>query len=60
MKEITGPYLDVHGLCKHLGISIATVYRLLKKKNGLPGHRVGGNWRFILEEVEEWVRSKRR
>lgn len=60
MKEISGPYLDLNGLCKHLGISIATAYRLLKrrKKNSLPAHRLQGNWRFIIEEIDEWVKDR--
>ena len=59
MKEITGPYLDLNGLCKRLGISIATAYRLLKrrKKNGIPAHRLQGNWRFIIEEIDDWVKD---
>ena len=28
------------------------VYRLLRK--GLPGHRVGGEWRFLAAEVVDW------
>lgn len=28
------------------------VYRLLRR--GLPGHRVGGEWRFLSEEVRRW------
>lgn len=28
------------------------VYRLLRR--GLPGHRVGGEWRFLAEEVLRW------
>ncbi len=60
MKEITGPYLDTNGTCKELGISIATLYRFLKKrkKNGIPAHRLGGNWRFIKEELAEWVKDR--
>jgi excisionase family DNA binding protein len=58
MKEITGPYMDLHGVGKHLGISEVTARRLLKKKNGLPGHRIGGNWRFIKEEIDEWVKRR--
>jgi excisionase family DNA binding protein len=58
MKEITGPYFDLHGVCKHLGISEVTARRLLTKKNGLPGHRIGGNWRFIKEEIDEWAKSR--
>lgn len=59
MKEITD-YLDTAGACKELGISIATLYRLLKKrkKNAIPCHRLGGNWRFIKKELAEWVRDQ--
>lgn len=60
MKKIAGPYLDTDGACKELGISIATLYRLLKrrKKNGIPAHRLGGSWRFIKEELAEWVKDQ--
>jgi len=60
MKEIEGPYLDTMGACKYLGVSIATLYRFLKKrkKNGIPAHRLGGNWRFGKEELTEWVRDR--
>jgi excisionase family DNA binding protein len=59
MKE-TENYLDTGGACKELGISIATLYRLLKKrkKNGIPAHRLGGNWRFIKDELAEWLRDQ--
>lgn len=33
------------------------VYRLLRR--GLPGHRVGGEWRFTAQEVLEWAANKR-
>ncbi len=59
MKEMTD-YLDTEGACKELGISIATLYRLLKKrqKNGIPAHRLGGKWRFIKEELAEWLKDQ--
>jgi excisionase family DNA binding protein len=57
IKEIEEPYLDVQGVCKHLGIPQVTVYRLLKK-NGIPAHRIGGKWRFTREEVDEWVKMR--
>ena len=59
MREMEN-YLDTNGACRELGISIATLYRLLKKrkKNGIPAHRLGGNWRFIKEELSEWVKDQ--
>lgn len=59
MKEIEN-YLNTEGACKQLGISIATLYRLLKKrkKNGIPAYRLGGNWRFVKDELGEWLRDQ--
>jgi excisionase family DNA binding protein len=59
MKEISGPFFDIQGVAQYLGISAVTVYRLVRRKNGLPGHRVGGNWRFIKKEVDQWVSERR-
>jgi len=58
MKEIGGPYLDSVGVCRYLNKSIATLYRLIKRRNGLPCHRIGGRWLFIKSEVDEWVRNR--
>ena len=58
MKEITSPYFDSEEICKYLNKSIATLYRFLKMRNGIPAHRIRGRWLFIKEEVDEWVRSR--
>lgn len=58
MKEEIVTYLNSEETCKYLNKSIATVYRLLKKRNGLPCHRIGGRWLFIREEVDQWVRNR--
>lgn len=59
MKEITGPYFDVHGVAKYLGLSRVTIYRLIKRKNGIPCHRISGSWRFVKEEIEQWVKERK-
>ena len=51
-------YLDSGGVCRYLGKSIATLYRLLKMRNGIPAHRIKGRWLFIKSEVDEWVRRR--
>lgn len=48
-------YHDIHWVCHFLGKSQVTIYRLLKKRNGLPAHRIGGSWKFVKEEVQEWA-----
>ena len=60
MNEVDTRYHDIHWLCKYLDKSQATVYRFLKKKNGIPARRVGGTWHFIQEEIDRWVEEQRR
>jgi excisionase family DNA binding protein len=43
--------ITVKQVADRLNLSQPTIYRLLKKKNGIPAHRIGGSWRFIEKEV---------
>ncbi len=47
VKEVAG-YLRVHP---------TTVYRLMRAHE-LPGFKVGSDWRFSLEEIEQWRHEK--
>jgi excisionase family DNA binding protein len=39
---------------KYLGLHVVTVYRLIKKGK-LPCFRVGGQWRFKKDLLDEWI-----
>ncbi len=54
MKDI----ISVRELASYLGVATITVYRLTEKGD-LPGHKVGGQWRFMRDEVEDWLRQER-
>jgi excisionase family DNA binding protein len=41
----------------YLKVSAATVYRLVRRKQ-LPGFRIGSDWRFSVERVDEWLKGK--
>jgi excisionase family DNA binding protein len=45
--------ITVSELADYLRIHRSTIYRLLKKGQ-LPGFKIGSDWRFNLEEVENW------
>jgi excisionase family DNA binding protein len=45
--------LKVAELAEYLRLNPATVYRLLRREQ-LPGFRVGGEWRFNLDEIDRW------
>lgn len=59
MREFRGDILDVPTLAKLLGCCEMTIYRHLKRKDKLPGHKVGDKYLFFREEVEAWIRGKR-
>ncbi len=46
--------LDVHGMAALLGISVDTVYDLLKSGE-LPGRKVGRTWRTTRSAVLRWM-----
>ena len=50
-------YLTINELCEVLKISDATVRRHIKK--GLPSIQVGRDYRFDLEEVVEWYKTRK-
>jgi excisionase family DNA binding protein len=52
-------FLTVKEVAIMLRLSLPTIYRLLKKKNGIPVHRIGGSWRFIEKEVVRWAEERR-
>ena len=45
--------LTVSELSEYLRVHRSTVYRLLKKGQ-LPGFRIGSDWRFNVEAIDEW------
>jgi excisionase family DNA binding protein len=53
MDRAKEPLLRTSEVAELLRIHPKQVYRLVRQ--GLPGRRVGGEWRFVRREVEAWV-----
>ncbi len=45
--------LTVRELADYLRVHPSTVYRLLRT-NQLPGFRIGSDWRFNIEVIDQW------
>jgi len=51
----SGEIMDIDGLSSYLKISKSTLYKLAQH-GGLPGQKVGKQWRFHKTAVDEWLR----
>jgi excisionase family DNA binding protein len=45
--------LTVNELAQYLRVHRSTIYRLLKKGQ-LPGFKIGSDWRFNVEVIDDW------
>jgi excisionase family DNA binding protein len=50
---LAGKVLTVGEVSDYLRVHRSTVYRLLKKGQ-LPGFRIGSDWRFNVEAIDQW------
>ena len=54
-REMTNQIVTVRDLARYLHCHQTTIYRLAK--NGqIPGFRLGGGWRFKIDEIDRWCR----
>jgi excisionase family DNA binding protein len=49
----TAKLLTVNELADYLRVHRSTIYRLLKKGQ-LPGFKIGSDWRFNVEAIDDW------
>jgi excisionase family DNA binding protein len=57
MPNTRGPILTVSELSDYLNVHKATIYRALREGK-LPGFRIGSDWRFNVEAIEQWQRDQ--
>ena len=50
---VTTKILTVGELSEYLRVHPSTVYRLLKRRE-LPAFKVGSDWRFNVESIDQW------
>ncbi len=57
-KGVAAPrVLTVRELGEYLRVHPSTVYRLLRSSQ-LPAFRIGSDWRFNVEAIEQWCRRE--
>ncbi len=50
--------LNVREVAGLLSVDSKTIYRLAQKGE-LPGFKVAGAWRFLSEDIDEWIEKKK-
>lgn len=48
--------MTVRDLSEYLHCHPSTIYRMLAKGE-LPGFKVGGDWRFRVEDIDKWCKK---
>ena len=51
-----GP-MTVRELSQYLKLDKMTIYKMVKE-NRMPAAKIGHQWRFFQEDIENWIRSQ--
>ncbi len=50
-------WISLEEAAEYLGVNKDTIRNWIKKKNGIPAHKVGKLWKFKLIELDKWIKS---
>ncbi len=51
--SVSAKVMTVNELSDYLRVHRSTIYRLLKKGQ-IPGFKIGSDWRFNVEAIDQW------
>lgn len=58
MNEVQNEkWISVEDAAEYLGVKSATVREWIRKKQDMPAHKVGKQWKFRCSELDEWIQS---
>ncbi len=55
--ETTERWISIEEAAEFLGIKVVTLRDWIRKKRGIPAHKIGKLWKFKVSELDEWVKS---
>lgn len=50
-------YIGIDEAAEYIGIKPVTLRSWIKRKPGIPAHRVGKLWKFKRSELDDWISS---
>ena len=58
MNSINDKWLTIDELVTYLKMGRTKLYTMAQK-GAIPGNKIGNQWRFDREEIDEWIKSGR-
>lgn len=52
-------WISIEELSEYLGISAVTIRSWIRSGKDIPAVRISRQWRFRIEEIDEWIESGR-
>lgn len=52
-------WISIEELSEYLGISAVTIRSWIRSGKDIPAVRIGRQWCFRIEEIDEWIESGR-
>lgn len=52
-------WISIEELSEYLGISAVTIRSWIRSGKDIPAVRIDRQWRFRIEEIDEWIESGR-
>jgi excisionase family DNA binding protein len=56
MKSEPEKWINLEAISNHLGVSKDTIRNWIKK-GAIPFHKIGKQYKFLISEVDDWVKS---
>lgn len=50
-------WVSLEKAAEYLGVKPITIRNWIKKRNGIPAHKIGKQWKFKRSELDAWVKS---
>ncbi len=54
--ELANRWYSLKEICEYLGVSRDTIFKWIEHKN-MPAHKMGRQWKFKVDEVDEWIKA---
>lgn len=54
---VNDKWININEAAEYLGVKPVTVRTWIKKKNEIPAHKIGKQWKFRISELDKWIVS---